>query len=126
MASDVGERLRAEVALRAGHQCEYCLISEDDAGFAHQIDHIVSRKHGGSSTSTNLAYACAPCNRNKGADVATIDPDTGDSVRLFNPRRDNWADHFNLDGAFIRGKSDEGNVTVRLLKLNAPERIAER
>jgi hypothetical protein len=40
------------VAWRAAHRCEYCLIHEDAAGFPHQADHIVSRKHGGSSTRT--------------------------------------------------------------------------
>jgi len=50
--------LRAEVARRAGERCEYCLIHELEAGFPHQVDHIVSRKHGGESTSDNLAYAC--------------------------------------------------------------------
>jgi len=48
-------------------------ISEDDAGFSHQVDHIVSRKHGGLSTQENLAYACVECNRHKGSDVASID-----------------------------------------------------
>jgi hypothetical protein len=54
---------------RAGHRCEYCLIREQDTGFPLEVDHIISRKHG------------------------------GDSI---------------------------GRVTVRLLKLNAPERLAER
>ena len=30
MASDVSERLRQEVAERAYHVCEYCLVHEDD------------------------------------------------------------------------------------------------
>ena len=97
MASDVSEELRAEVARRAGQRCEYCLLHEDDAGFPHQVDHIISRKHGGSSTSENLAYAC----RHKGSDVASIDPRTGEIVRLFNPRSDRWAEHFQIEGAVI-------------------------
>ena len=83
VTSDISNRLRAEVSQRAGHRCEYCLISEDDAGFSHQVDHIVSRKHGGLSTQENLAYACVECNRHKGSDVASIDPDTGEAVPLF-------------------------------------------
>lgn len=54
MASDISEQVRARVARRAGHRCEYCLIREDEAGFAHQVDHVVSRKHGGSSDFDNL------------------------------------------------------------------------
>jgi HNH endonuclease len=105
------------VAWRAAHRCEYCLIHEDAAGFPHQVDHIVSRKHGGSSTPDNLAYACVVCNRHKGSDVASIDPRTGETVRLFDPRRDRWADHFRLDGALIEPISIIGSATTRLLRL---------
>jgi len=126
VASDVSEELRAEVARRAGGCCEYCLIHEDDAGFPHQVDHILSRKHGGSSASNNLAYACVICNRLKGSDVASIDPRTGGIVRLFDPRSDRWADHFRLEGAVIEPVSSIGSATVRLLRLNAPERTSER
>ena len=126
MTSDVSEELRAEVARRAGQRCEYCLIHEGDAGFSHQVDHIVSRKHGGSSAADNLAYACVICNRHKGSDVASIDPRTGGIVRLFNPRSDHWADHFQLEGAVIEPVSGIGSATASLLRLNAPERICER
>ena len=50
-----------------------CLIDEAAVGFPHQIDHIVSRKHGGSSRLGNLAYACVLCNRYKGTDIAATD-----------------------------------------------------
>ena len=126
MTSDVSEELRAEVARRAGQRCEYCLIHEGDAGFSHQVDHIVSRKHGGSSAADNLAYACVICNRHKRSDVASIDPRTGGIVRLFNPRSDHWADHFQLEGAVIEPVSGIGSATASLLRLNAPERICER
>lgn len=126
MASDINEELRTEVAQRAGQRCEYCLIYEDDAGFPHQVDHILSRKHGGSSTSDNLAYACVVCNRHKGSDVASIDLRTGEIVPLFNPRRDRWVDHFRVVGALIEPISSIGLATARLLRLNAPERILER
>ena len=126
MASDINEELRAEISRRAGERCEYCLIHQDDAGFPHQVDHIVSRKHGGSSTLANLAYACIICNRYKGSDVASLEPRSGKVVRLFDPRRDRWADHFRIDGAQIDPVTDIGSTTVRLLRLNAPERILER
>ena len=54
----VTDALRAVVAQRANGRCEYCLIDEQDTGFPHQVDHIVSRKHGGPSTLENLALAC--------------------------------------------------------------------
>ena len=101
MTSDIPGELRSAVAQRADGRCEYCLIREQDAGFPHQIDHIVSRKHGGPSTSENLALACVLCNRYKGTDIASIDSPTGELARLFNPRQDRWIDHFSLDGATI-------------------------
>jgi hypothetical protein len=125
VASDVDARLRAEVTRRARHRCEYCLIQEQDAGFAHEVDHIVSRKHGGLSTSDNLAYACVLCNRYKGSDVASVGS-AKQIVRLFHPRKDRWSDHFRIQGELIEPISEVGQVTVGLLRLNAAERLAER
>jgi len=126
VASDITADLRAEVAQRAEHRCEYCGIHEEDAGFALQVDHIVSRKHGGTSVPDNLAYACILCNRYKGSDVAAIDLLSGEVVRLFHPRRDRWADHFHFNAHALEALSARARATVRLLRLNAPERIAER
>ena len=118
--------LQRDVRERAGNRCEYCLIHEDDIAFRPHVDHIVSRKHGGPSDIENLAYACVICNRSKGSDVASIDGRSGEIVRLFHPRKDLWADHFQLDGGSIRALSDVGSATAALLKFNAPERLAER
>jgi len=126
VTSDFPIELGSAVAQRADGRCEYCLIHDQDAGFRHQIDHIVSRKHGGLSTLENLALACVVCNRYKGADIDSIDSETGELLRLFNPRHDRWIDHFRLDGATIEPLSAIGRVTVNLLRLNATERIAER
>jgi hypothetical protein len=123
---EVGRTLRREVARRARHICEYCLVREEDSGFSHQIDHIVSLKHGGVSVLGNLAYACVPCNRYKGADIASVDRQSGEIVRLFHPRKHRWADHFRLNGGLIEPRTDVGAATIRLLRLNALERIAER
>jgi hypothetical protein len=126
VASEINELLRTEVARRADYRCEYCLIHEDDAGFPHQVDHALSRKHGGSSELDNLAYACVLCNRRKGTDVASVETQTGKVVRLFNPRQDRWSDHFEIDGEFIEPRTPIGGVTARLLRLNTAERIVER
>ena len=126
MANHISAELRAEVARRAGYRCEYCQIHEDDAGFSHQIDHIISRKHGGASTPDNLAYACVFCNRHKGSDVAPVDSQSGDAVRLYNPRRDHWSDHFRYNSETVEALSACGRATVRLLRLNLRERVNER
>lgn len=125
MASDVSRSTRADVARRARHRCEYCLIHEEDTGFPHEIDHIISRKHGGSSESDNLALSCFPCNRNKGTDVAAIRV-SGEALRFFDPRHDAWVEHFRLDGARIAAMSEIGAVTIRILRMNDLDRISER
>ncbi|MEO8050319.1 MAG: HNH endonuclease [Acidobacteriota bacterium] len=126
MGNDISDALRSEVADRAKHRCEYCLIHENDTGFRLQVDHIISRKHGGLSVLENLAYACVICNRRKGSDVASVDERSGEIVRLFHPRQDRSADHFELDTNTIRAASDAGTATAALLRFNAPERLAER
>ena len=75
---------------------------------------------------TIWAYACILCNRHKGSDIASIAPRTERIVPLFHPRRDRGVDHFRLDGERITPISEVGSVTVRLLRLNAPERLIER
>ncbi len=126
MASDLGSELRTLVAERARHRCEYCLLHDDDAYFAHQIDHIISRKHGGLSERENLAYACFRCNVWKGSDIGTRNPKTGRMIVLFNPRRDRWSDHFALRGFVIEPLTPRGEATARLLKFNSEKRVAER
>lgn len=114
------------MAERAGYRCEYCLLHEDDSYSPHQVDHIIARKHGGLSTLENLAYACLRCNAWKGSDIGSRDPATGQFVSLFNPREDNWGDHFKLDGFVIEPLTPQGRVTARLLQLNIDKRVVER
>ena len=44
---------------------------------------------------------CVLCNRYKGSDIAAVDH-SGQVVRLFDPRRDQWEEHFEIDGATIQ------------------------
>jgi len=117
--------LRRLVFIRANGRCEYCGIAEADTYFGCEVDHIISEKHGGLTDESNLALACVTCNRAKGSDIATTAQD-GTVVELFHPRRHKWADHFFADSSEVAGLTEIGRATVRLLRLNAPERIAER
>lgn len=74
----------------------------------------------------NLALSCTVCNRRKGSDISSIDPETGDLVALFNPRTQQWLEHFNLDGVYLVGLTDVGRTTVEFLQLNAFKRLTER
>lgn len=118
--------LRLAVTDRAHGKCEYCLIHQDDVPFSHQIDHILPLKHQGATESDNLALACLECNRYKGSDIATIDPDTHEITPLFNPRRHRWAEHFSHHGVQIVGLTPVGRATIILLRLNDPIRLTQR
>jgi hypothetical protein len=124
--SYISQELRRMVAKRADFLCEYCLISESDRSSRYQVEHIISLKHGGSTTADNLAYSCVFCNLNKGTDLGSIVWRTGELVRFFNPRRDFWGEHFRLDDNAIQPLTDIGEVTARILDFNNDERILER
>jgi hypothetical protein len=118
--------LRREVIDRAGNSCEYCLLPSSVAFFPHEVDHVIAEKHGGQTETDNLAFACWRCNRHKGSDLGSFDPETEEFSVLFNPRTENWAEHFTLQGEQIIGLTAEGRTTIKLLQLNSEERIMER
>ncbi len=122
----VPAQLRTLVTERARGSCEYCLVHADYAAFVHEIDHVIAKKHGGDTEADNLAYACAQCNRFKGSDIAAPDPESGEIVPLFNPRTQQWNDHFRLDGPLIEPLSATGRATAQLLQLNQVDRILLR
>jgi 5-methylcytosine-specific restriction endonuclease McrA len=94
MSAEVSDRLRREVAERAYHVCEYCLLHEQDTFWGCEVDHIISRKHGGPTTTENLAWACAVCNGHKGSDLGTLVGEPPRLTRLFHPRANRWAECF--------------------------------
>ena len=121
----ISAELRQTIADRAKQLCEYCLIAEADTFYGCEVDHIISLKHGGSLDPDNLAYACAPCNRAKGSDIASISA-SGEITRFFNPRTDRWAEHFRLEAASIQPLTTIGEVTARILGFNDSARLHER
>lgn len=114
----MNRELGRQVRERAGESCEYCRLPGFALPLPFQIEHVIAGQHDGETELSNLALACAHCNRHKGPNIAGMDPDTGQLVRLFHPRRDRWADHFKLDGARIVGKTPVGRA-VQVLAINA-------
>ncbi len=107
MSRYISDTLRDFVANRAAFRCEYCRIHAQNSFFAFHIDHIVSLKHGGETSSDNLAYTCQICNLSKGSDIATFLEKPSIPIRFFNPRTDNWNDHFFIDETgFLEAKTD--------------------
>ena len=119
--------LRNQVRQRAGDQCEYCLLRQEDTPFARfHIEHIVPRQHCGGDEPGNLALAVHRCNRHMGPSLTEIDVQTGDIARLFNPRAQDWAVHFVFQGPIILGLTPIGRATAQVLDMNAPARLELR
>lgn len=118
--------LRRKIVASAGNRCEHCLIHQKDVAARHQVDHIIAEKHGGETTLQNLALSCIVCNRRKSSDIAAIDPESGQLAPLFNPRTQEWFQHFQLSDLRIVGRTAVGSATVEFLQLNAPDRLLER
>src|SRR5690242_3164452 len=78
----------------------------------HEIDHIRAKKHRGPTTLENTCLACSYCNLAKGTNVAGFDPDSNHLVPLFNPRSDDWNQHFAWEDAVLRGLTPIGRATI--------------
>lgn len=62
----------------------------------------------------------------KGPNIASIDPDTGEIVPLFHPRRNTWSEHFEWHEATLVGLTQIGRATVELLMINHPDYVLLR
>jgi len=124
----VPKALRRRVTEQAKHRCGYCLTSEYVVGMPMEIDHILPESLGGLTEEENLWLACSLCNDRKGGRIAALDPETGEIVRLFNPRFQVWSEHFNWNETSDRiiGLTPIGRATVIALNLNRPSLVRAR
>ncbi|MEA2735359.1 MAG: hypothetical protein QOE14_1810 [Humisphaera sp.] len=119
--------VRELVRRRAGDRCEYCRIPQYAIpDIALHIEHIVAIQHRGTDEAENLGLACDRCNRHKGPNLSAIDPITNAVVRLFDPRRDRWHEHFGQTNYEIVGLTPTGRAAVHLLDMNAGARVQLR
>jgi len=111
---------RQDVRMRAKHRCEYCLSHQEYVFGRLQIDHIIPLARGGSDEAYNLCLACEFCNQYKWTKIDEIDPHSKQRVSLFNPRQQNWVEHFRWheNGTEIIGLTACGRATIVALKLN--------
>lgn len=122
----ISRLLRTQVTERAKNRCEYCLIHQEDSFYPHEVDHIIPEKHRGDTISDNLCLSCLECNRFKGSDFASFDPESDAITLLYNPRKDIWSDHFRIDNGRIEPLTATGRVTIFVLNMNAKERVQGR
>jgi hypothetical protein len=92
------------------------------------VEHIDPIVEGGASTENNLWLSCPLCNGHKGTQTHSVDPVTRRRMRLFNPRRQVWRDHFRWsdDGIEVMGVTPVGRATVIALKLNNDHLVRAR
>ena len=121
------DAIRRLVRDRSGNRCEYCLLPQQYAVVVlFHVEHIRARQHGGNDAPANLALACPHCNRFKGPNLTSFDPETDALVPLFNPRTQLWHEHFALVDVMVVGLTPIGCATVRLLNMNAEDRLKVR
>lgn len=126
MKQKITDEIRVKVKRRAGYRCEYCLLPELDGLIKFHVEHIRSSKHKGSDGLENLAFACPDCNLFKGADLGTILGDDENFTRFFNPRKDEWNEHFKVVDCVIYPMTDIGEATINIFQMNKPGRIEVR
>lgn len=113
---DIAQRVRKA----AINRCGYCLSPQYLVMARLEIEHITPLAKGGTDDEANLWLACPFCNGHKGDKISAIDPQSGMSVALFNPRTQKWFDHFRWseDGLYIIGLTPIGRATVVALHLS--------
>lgn len=112
--------LRNLVAERANFICEYCRSPQDFSAESFAVEHIFPRSSGGKTVGENLAFSCLGCNSHKATKTKALDPISEITVALFNPRTQNWNEHFIWDKDFTEliGLTPTGRATIEALKLN--------
>ncbi len=111
------------VRQRARERCEYCQSPAGVASAPFSLDHIHPDSLGGTSDEDNLALSCSFCNLAKGDKTHALDPETGDRVALFHPRRQRWSEHFRWSEDFLSiiALTPTGRVTLVSFGLNRAE-----
>jgi hypothetical protein len=124
--SSIPRALTRLVVTRAKGRCEYCGLAQAGQEATFHIDHVVPIAAGGPTEADNLALACVSCSLRKGARQSAADPDSLAEVPLFNPRQQDWRDHFRWSGPRVSGLTPTGRATVEALALNRPLMVAIR
>ncbi|MEK7833133.1 MAG: HNH endonuclease signature motif containing protein, partial [Acidobacteriota bacterium] len=90
----ISQKLDERIRYQAKNRCGYCLNPQELIPYKLEIEHIYPKGLGGKTIEINLWLACRECNVHKARKVRAIDPLTEKIVRLFNPRKQNWHEHF--------------------------------
>jgi hypothetical protein len=113
--------MRSAVEARACHRYEYCHLPTRGQVATFPIDHVAPRSQGGATALDNLALSCPHCNGHKWMHADGIDPISGQTQPLFNPRGQFWDEHFEWSSAssgVLQGKTTSGRATIARLQMN--------
>ena len=130
----ISPELERRVREAAKHRCGYCLSQQQYMMAKLTIEHIIPRStfapdDPAMHAETNLWLSCGFCNGHKSDKTQGVDPMTGETAALFNPRTQVWADHFRWseDGLRVVGLTATGRATVVALHLdNDPDALTVR
>lgn len=121
MARDpISLEIKRRVRRDAQERCGFCLSPQHLVMGRLAVEHIIPLAQGGDNSEQNLWLACSICNGHKSEKIAALDPESGQVVRLFNPRADDWKTHFKWsdDGLKVIGITPIGRATVIALHLD--------
>lgn len=127
MSAICGE-LKKEIRREARNRCGYCLTPQEIVSMLLEIEHLRPIADGGKHDEENLWLACRNCNGFKHAKTHAIDPQTNKEISLFNPRTQDWNEHFRFsdDKTEIIGKTACGRAIVVALRLNFEQAVNAR
>jgi HNH endonuclease len=93
-----------------------------------EIEHILPTAKGGTDDEENLWLSCRDCNSYKSYKISGFDTETKQNVKLFNPRTQDWREHFTFDEskAIIIGQTGCGRATVNALRMNEEQAVKAR
>ena len=116
----ISDSTRQRVRAQAKNRCGYCLSRQELVLSVLEIEHIIPSGAGGTDDEENLWLACRSCNLAKGMQTQALDPLTNQIAKLFDPRRQQWPEHFhwNESAEEILGRTLSGRATVMALNLN--------
>jgi len=123
----IATALRQAVIERAQGRCEYCLTWQAIV-VEMEVAHVLPESAGGLTKASNLCLTCVGCNGFKLAFQSAVDPETGEPAPLFNPRSDQWEEHFEWsnDETHLVGVTAAGRATVERLRMNRPRMVEAR
>lgn len=116
----ISRALDAKIRRQANERCGYCLSPQGLTAYKLEIEHLHPKALDGETVEENLWLACSGCNGHKALKIRAVDPLARKTVKLFNPRKQVWREHFEFsqDTALIIGKTACGRATVESLQIN--------